>query len=152
MRIRIAATAVTLLAGATLALNAHAQPKPEDLVKQRKAALTMVGKYFGPIGGMVQGRVPYDAKIVARNAAYLEVLSAMPWDGFAASTEGVKDTRAKPEIYKEKAKFDQAAMDMQSALAKLNVAAKSGDQNAVKAAFGDTGKTCKACHDAYRKD
>jgi len=152
MRIRVAASAFALFAGATLALNAHAQPKPEDLVKQRKAALTLVGKYFGPIGAMVQGKAPYDAKIVARNAAYLEVLSSMPWDGFAASTDGVKDTRAKPEIYKEKAKFDQAAMDMQSALAKLNVAAKSGDQNAVKAAFGDTGKTCKACHDAYRKD
>ncbi len=152
MKIKVAASAVALLMGTTLALNAHAQPKPEDLVKQRKAALTLHGKYFGPIGAMVQGKAPYDAKIVARNAAYLAVLSEMPWDGFAASTEGVKDTRAKPEIYKEKAKFDKAAMDMRDAVAKLNAAAKAGDEGAVKAAFGATGKTCKACHDAYRKD
>ena len=150
--LKFVAPVAALALGATLSLNAAAQAKPEDLVKQRKAALTMVAKYFGPIGAMVQGKAPYDAKIVARNAGYLETLSAMPWDGFDASTESFKETRAKPELYKEKAKFDQMATDMQGALAKLNGAAKGGDQNAVKAAFGDVGKACKSCHDAYRKD
>lgn len=149
---KLVAPAAALVLGATLSLNAAAQAKPEDLVKQRKAALTMVAKYFAPIGAMVQGKAPYDAKIVARNAGYLETLSAMPWDGFDASTESFKDTRAKPELYKEKAKFDQMATDLQGALAKLNTAAKGADQNAVKAAFGDVGKACKSCHDAYRKD
>jgi len=150
--LKFVAPVAALALGATLPLNAAAQAKPEDLVKQRKAALTMVAKYFGPIGAMVQGKAPYDAKIVARNAGYLETLSAMPWDGFAASTESFKETRMKPEGFKEKAKFDQMATDMQGAIAKLNAAAKGGDQNAVKAAFGDVGKSCKSCHDAYRKD
>ena len=149
---KILVPAAALVLGAAFSFNAAAQAKPEDLVKQRKAALTMVGKYFGPVGAMVQGKVPYDAAIVTRNAGYLEVLSAMPWDGFQASTEGVKETRAKPEIYKNMGKFDQYAKDMQGALVKLNAAAKSGDQNAVKAAFGATGKACKACHDDFRKD
>ncbi len=150
--LKFVAPIAALALGATLSLNAAAQAKPEDLVKQRRAALTMVAKYFAPIGAMVQGKAPYDAKIVARNAGYLETLSAMPWDGFVASTESVKETRAKPELYKEKAKFDQMATDMQGAIAKLNAAAKGTDQNAVKAAFGDVGKACKSCHDAYRKD
>lgn len=150
--LKFVAPVAALALGATLSLNAAAQAKPEDLVKQRKAALTMVAKYFAPIGAMVQGKAPYDAKIVARNAGYLETLSAMPWDGFDASTESFKETRAKPELYKEKAKFDQMATDMQGAIAKLNAAAKGTDQNAVKAAFGDVGKACKSCHDAYRKD
>ena len=150
--LKFVAPVAALALGATLSLNAAAQAKPEDLVKQRKAALTLVAKYFGPIGAMVQGKAPYDAKIVARNAGYLETLSAMPWDGFDASTESFKETRAKPELYKEKAKFDQMATDMQGAIAKLNAAAKGTDQNAVKAAFGDVGKACKSCHDAYRKD
>lgn len=152
MTLKFVSSIAALALGAMLASNAAAQAKPEDLVKQRKAALTMVAKYFGPIGGMVQGRVPFDAKIAARNAGYLETLSAMPWDGFDASTESFKDTRAKPELYKEKAKFDQMATDMQGAIAKLNGAAKGGDLNAIKAAFGDVGKTCKTCHDAYRRD
>lgn len=150
--LKFVAPVAALALGATLSLNAAAQAKPEDLVKQRKAALTMVAKYFAPIGAMVQGKAPYDAKIVARNAGYLETLSVMPWDGFDASTESFKETRMKPEGFKEKAKFDQMATDMQGAIAKLNAAAKGGDQNAVKAAFGDVGKACKSCHDAYRKD
>lgn len=152
MTLKLAAPLAALALGAMLSTQAAAQAKPEDLVKQRKAALTLVAKYFGPIGGMVQGRIPFDAKIAARNAGYMETLSAMPWDGFDASTESFKDTRAKAELYKEKAKFDQMATDMQGAVAKLNVAAKGGDLNAVKAAFGDVGKTCKTCHDAYRRD
>ena len=96
-----AAIAAIAALGLTVALDAAAQAKPEDLVKQRKAAFTLTAKYFGPIGAMVQGKAPYDAAIVTRNAGFLETLSKMPWDGFQASTADVKETRAKPEIYKE---------------------------------------------------
>jgi cytochrome c556 len=34
----------------------------------------------------------------------------------------------------------------------LNVAAKGGNIDAIKAAAGETGKACKACHDTYRKE
>jgi len=143
-------------AGLVLAVNGvsqvHAQAKPEDLVKQRKAGMTMIGKYFGPIGAMVQGKMPYDANVVARNAGYLDVLSKLPWDGFHASTDGAQDTRAKPEIYRQTDKFNQARDAMQTEMAKLVAAAKSGDQDAVKSTFGATGKACKACHDDYRKE
>jgi cytochrome c556 len=138
--------------GLSVALDAAAQAKPEDLVKQRKAAFTLTAKYFAPIGAMVQGKAPYDAAVVARNAGYLEVLSKMPWDGFQASTADVKDTRAKPEAYREMDKFNAGAEKMQAEIAKLASAAKAGDQNAVKAAFGAVGQSCKACHDAYRRD
>jgi cytochrome c556 len=40
---------------------------------------------------------------------------------------------------------------MQSEVAKLSAAAKSGDQNAIKTAFGGVGQSCKACHDDFRK-
>jgi cytochrome c556 len=152
MKMNLAVSAAALLLGATLTLDAVAQVKPEVLVKQRKAAMTLQGKYFGPIGAMVQGKAPYDAQIVARNAAYLEVLTAMPWDGFQPATENEKDTRAKPDLFKDKAKFDQYAKEMQGTVAKLNAAAKAADQGAVKAAFGDTAKACKTCHDAYWKE
>jgi cytochrome c556 len=33
---------------------------------------------------------------------------------------------------------------------KLQVAAKSGDLERIKAAVGATGASCKACHDVYR--
>ena len=50
--------AVALVSGSALA-----QMKPETMVKQRQAAMTLLGKYWGPMAGMMQGQVPYDAKI-----------------------------------------------------------------------------------------
>jgi len=58
--------------------SAVAQVKPEILVKQRQAAMTLQGKYFGQIGPMAQGAVQYDANIVARNAGFLAALSRCP--------------------------------------------------------------------------
>src|SRR3972149_4030237 len=52
-----------------------AQGKPEVPVKQRQAAMTLIGKYFGPMGGMASGKVPYNADVVKRNAGYLDALS-----------------------------------------------------------------------------
>ena len=60
-----------LIAAATLvtALPAAAQfQKPEDAIKYRQSAFTVMANHFGRIGAMVQGKAPYDAKIVARNA------------------------------------------------------------------------------------
>jgi cytochrome c556 len=99
---------LTLVLGASLALPAHSQVKPDVLVKQRQAAMALQGKYFGPMAGMAQGKIPYDAKIVGRNAGYLEVLSKMPWDGFAASTKDVKSA-ALPAVFTDTAKFKDAA-------------------------------------------
>jgi len=37
-------------------------------------------------------------------------------------------------------------------MAKLAVAAKGGNLDAIKPAVGAVGNACKTCHDAFRKD
>jgi cytochrome c556 len=37
-----------------------------------------------------------------------------------------------------------------SEVAKLDAAAKTGNVDQIKVAFGAVGQSCKACHDAYR--
>jgi cytochrome c556 len=143
-----AGLAVLLSAGVSLA--AHAQVKPEILVKQRQSAMALQGKYFSPLAGMAQGKVPYDANVVARNAGYLDALSKMPWDGFVASTKDVKSA-ALPAVYTDTAKFKEAQDRLQSEIAKLVSVSKSGDEAAVKAQIGATGKVCGACHDNFRE-
>jgi cytochrome c556 len=128
---------------------AFSQVKPQVLVKQRQAAMTLQGKYFGPLFGMVQGKVPYNAEIVARNAAYLDVLTRMPWDGFDASTAGEK-SEALPVVFSEPDKFKKAAEELQAAVVKLVAESKGGNEAAIKAAIGSVGKTCSGCHDHYR--
>ena len=125
--------------------------KPEDAIKYRKASFTVMAAHFGRLGAMANGRVPYDAKAAAYNADVVATLSKLPWAAFGEGTDK-GDTRAKPEIWKEAAKYKEAADKMQAEIVKLNTAAKAGNIDALKAAFGPTAASCKACHDNFRKD
>lgn len=143
-----------LIAAATLAtaLPAAAQfAKPEDAIKYRKGAFTVMAAHFGRVAGMAQGKIPFDAKVAAQNAEVATVMSTLPFAAFGPGTDK-GETRAKPEIWAEMDKFNAGAKKMQDEMAKLNVAAKSGNLDAIKAAAGDVGKTCKGCHDDYRKE
>ena len=144
--------AVVLLAsGAVLAAQeATAQAKPEVLVKQRKAAMTLQGKYIGPLVAMAQGKAPYNAGVVQRNAAFLETLSKMPWDGFDPSTKDVKSA-ALPVIYEQTGKFKEAASHLENEAHKLYQVAQSGDEASVKAQIGAVGKACGGCHNDFRQ-
>lgn len=150
MNKRLFSMGLALVLGAGYSLTAFSQAKPETLVKQRQAAMTLQGKYWGPLGGMAQGKVPYDAAVVARNAGYLEVLSKLPWDGFNPSTKDLKSA-ALPAVYTDTAKFKEAQEKLQSEVAKLVAVSKSGDEAAVKAQLGATGKTCGGCHETFRE-
>ena len=140
------------LAGLGTALPAAAQfAKPEDAIKYRKAALTVMGAHFGRIGAMANDKAPFDAKIAAENAAIVETMSKLPWAGFGPGTDK-GETRAKPEIWTDGAKFKKGSEDMMASVAQLNAAAKTGNLDNLKKAFGESAKTCKACHDAFRKE
>ena len=144
--------AAAALAGFATALPAAAQfAKPEDAIKYRKAAFTVMARHFGVVAGMAAGRIPFDAKAAADNAEIATMVSKLPYAGFVDGTDK-GDTKADPKIWTERDKFNAAAAKMQEEMVKFNVAAKSGNLDAIKAAVGETGKSCKACHDAYRKE
>ncbi len=125
--------------------------KPEDAVKYRQSAYNLIKWNFAPIGAMVKGEKPYDADAVARHAAFLEVLSKMPIEGFTPGSD-VGKTEAKSDIWKNWAEFEKLMNNFQEETAKLNQAAKTGNEGAVKAQFSTTAKTCKTCHDKFRKE
>jgi len=144
--------AAAVAAGVGAALPAAAQfAKPEDAIKYRKAGMNMMAAHFGRVAGMAAGKIPFDAKVAADNADTAAMLSKLPYAGFIEGSDK-GDTKAKPEIWTENDKFKAAAAKMQEEMAKLNVVAKGGNIDAIKAAVGDTGKACKACHDNYRKE
>lgn len=150
MKNSFVAAAVALTVG-SLAGAALAQQKPEVMVKQRQAAMTLIAKYWGPIAGMASGKVsPYNADVVSRNATYLENLAQMPWDGFHENTKGEK-SRALPEVWSQKAKFDELAQRLQTETAKLGEVARARNEAGVKQQFAAVGKTCGACHEGFRQ-
>src|SRR6186713_2542053 len=111
---------VTAIAAAGVALPAAAQfAKPEDAVKYRKAAFTVMAAHFGRVAAMANGRIPFDAKAAADNAEIAAMMSKLPFAGFVdGSDKG--DTKAKGEIWSERDKFNASAMKMQEEMAKLN--------------------------------
>jgi cytochrome c556 len=149
MKTKLVLGSLALMLGSAYSVAAFAQAKPDVLVKQRQAAMTLQGKYWGPIAGMASGKTPYNGETVARNAPILEVLSKLPWDGFVESTKGEK-SRALPAVWTDNAKFKTAADKMQTAVAQL-VKVSKGDEATVKAALADVGKSCGACHDDFRE-
>ena len=150
----------TILAGGILgmglltAANAADATKPEDVVQYRQSVYTIIGWNFKPIGAMVKGEVPFDAAAVARHAQYVEMMSKAAPEGFSKGTgpDVVKKTEAKPEIWTKWSEFETKMNDFQQEAAKLTEVAKGGDEKAIKAQFGKTAETCKACHKEFRKD
>jgi cytochrome c556 len=142
--------AATAAFAALVMLDAAAQVKPETLVKQRQAAMTLQGKYFGPMAAMAQGKAPYNAGVVQRNAGFLANLSRMPWDGFDPSTKDVKSA-ALPAVFTDTAKFKEAAERLENETSKLYDVSRSGDEASVKAQIGAVGKSCGGCHETFRQ-
>ena len=149
---RLLVTVVTAL-GALASLPAAAQfQKPEDAIKYRQSAYTVMGNHFGRIAAMASGKAPFDAKAAADNAVIVSEMSKLPFTAFGEGTDKGLPNRAKPEIWKEAAKFKAAAEKMQGEVAKLDAAAKGGNLDAIKAAVGAVGSSCKACHDDFRAE
>ena len=143
----VAATVASLVT----ALPASAQfQKPEDAVKYRKSAFTVMANHFGRIGAMAQGRVPFDANVAAANADIVVTMSKLPYAGFVEGTGGPEKGAPNAKVWSDRAGFDAAAKKMQDEVVKLAAAARSNNLDAMKAAFGSAGGACKACHDDYR--
>jgi cytochrome c556 len=135
---------VGILAGAAFAQFA----KTEDAIKYRQSVMFLVGQHFSRMGAMVKGEAPYAKEAFEQNANVVATLIPLPWDAFMVAGSD-KGSRMKPEALTKKDDFMKHAAATQAEVAKLLVAAKGGDMNAIKPQFGATGANCKACHDAY---
>ncbi len=138
--------AACLAAAAPIAANAQFA-KAEDAIKYRQSAFALMGAHMNRIGAVTKGEVPFKAEEVKKSAALISTLSTLPWEAFGPGTEGGK---TKPIAFKEMDKVKGGADKFMKAAADLDAAAKTGDLNQIKKAFGATGQTCKTCHDSYR--
>lgn len=150
MFLKPAVAVSTLMLGLFASGSAFAQARPEVLVKQRQAAMTLQGKYFTPMRAMAQGKLPYDAAVVARNAAFLDALAKMPWDGFNPNTKDIKSATL-PAAYTDTAKRKEAEDRFMSETTKLAGLIKSNDEAAIKAQILAVDKACSSCHESFRE-
>ena len=135
---------------ATMATTAWAQAQPDRAIKYRQGALQVMGWNMGPMAAMVKGERPSDKDEFLKRATNVDHVATLPWEAFGPGTDAGAPTKAKPEIWKDTAKFKQYADALAAETAKLVAAAKVGTLDAVKAPFGAVGKACSNCHDDFR--
>lgn len=141
--------AITALLLAVHASAAFAQPvKPENQVKYRRAAYTLMNLNFGSLDAMAQNKKPFDKEEAQRNADFVSMLSTVPKAYFGEGTD--KDTKAKPEIWSKRADFDAKMDKMVIESQKLPAVVRSGDMAAFRKHVADVGAACKGCHDEYK--
>jgi cytochrome c556 len=133
------------LAGAAFAQFA----KTEDAIKYRQSVMSVIGTHFSRMGAVVKGEAPYAKDAFEQNANIVATLMPLPWDAFMVAGSD-KGSGMKADALAKKDDFMKLAAATQAEVAKLLVAAKGGDLNAIKPQFGAAGASCKACHDAYR--
>mgnify|MGYP000924484519 FL=1 len=146
-----AAVALSVAAGAS------AQMKPEDQIKARKAGYAFMSWNMGKIKAQVIDNPASFNKDQVAAAANLIAATANSGMGalYGPGTDkdaGNQKTRVKPEFFKEPDEVRKLAMAFSKEANELQKVAATGDAAAIKAQFGKTGESCKACHDKFRKD
>lgn len=124
-----------------------------DVVETRHGLMLQMGVDVGKMGAMVKGEVPYDAAVAAKAAANVAaVASVLSMDQFPAGSEVGKsaDSFAKAEIWTAQEDFLTKIADLNTAAEALKAAAGT-DADSLKAGITALGKTCGACHSAYRQ-
>ena len=116
--------------------------------KARHDAMKAVKDHFVPLVKMVKGAAPFDAATVKKNA---EVIAKKLEEASKLFPEGSDKgkTRAKPEIWTNRAEFDAIMKTaIEKARALMNV---DSPEKLAPAVMELGGKGCKACHEKFRK-
>ena len=146
-QISLAAAAITLLLSACGGSGIPSQPKGE-ISENRTAAFKSMMPEFTRMGKMVKDEEPYDVEIFKQAAAAFAESSKKPFTLFESDPQG--NGRALPAVWSDAAKFKAEEENFAAAVEKLNAAAQTGKLDEIKAAYSETGSSCKSCHDSFR--
>ena len=123
----------------------------KDMMHERHEGMEDIGDGTKALKAALDAPAP-DLATVRKEAAAMAKVAPEVRGWFPPGTgPETGKTHAKPEIWQKPDDFAAKTRDFQLAAQKLNTAAQGNDVAAMKAAFGDLGKSCKACHDPYRR-
>jgi cytochrome c556 len=156
MTVAVAALVLAAATGANAGGQTAAAPAPAPasvsvdpaaIVAGRQAAFLLSAADFGGIkAAIARGDDVTTQAFAARSLArWAKTIPAM----FPAGT-GIAPSEALPAIWTDRAGFEAKAAAYAEAADKLAALAKAGDKPGFAAQFGEVGKSCGACHDAYR--
>jgi cytochrome c556 len=140
-----AAVLATVLAGIGAA---QAADDPSAVLEYRKHVMGILAGSISAISQILDGKISY-SQHVAGHAKALNAAAGMVLEMFPAGSV-TPDSRAKPEIWTDWAKFEQYGKALQANSAKLVAAAEGGDMAAIGEAVEEVGDACGGCHKQFR--
>ncbi|ARN80466.1 c-type cytochrome [Methylocystis bryophila] len=131
-----------------------APPSPTRIaVENRRAAYQLIGNSFRYFGAIAKGAAAYDEAEATKRAARIALLAKVPAESFPeGSNVGEPESKAKAEIWSDRADFDKKLKTFEADaanLAEVN-AREKGATDAWKAAVASLAQDCKGCHDLYK--
>jgi cytochrome c556 len=141
---RLLVTAAALVLGATFAAAAG-----DDTIKARQACMKAQGASLGALFPILKGEKPYDATEVKAAVDSMSAACA-DWSNFWSEdsmTSTTMKTRAKPEIWTDKAGFEAVGGTAYTALTARRAAT---DEASLKAALPAVGAACQGCHEKFQ--
>jgi cytochrome c556 len=151
---RLVLRSTALALAATLSLGAASAQSPfASEIGARKAQMALQGFNLGPLVGMAQGNIPYDAEMAQAAADNLVHVTALDWMRMwpeGSDNMAVDNTRALPVIWDDLEGFAAEIEGLRSSAAAMQLAAGQG-LDALRGALGGVGGACSSCHETYRE-
>ena len=128
--------------------------KPEDAVKYRQSLYQVMAAQAGVIGGMAKGEIDFDAAALHQRAINMSNAASLLGETYFPETRDVEASNMLAKGWEDTEGRIAKAKDFGAALKNLvQVSGEEGfDQAQARKAAGALFKTCKGCHDDYRKD
>ena len=122
-------------------------------IEARQGGFKTFGKNFKTISDQLKSDSADMAAVQAAAATIADTATGLgDWFPEGTGPESGVETEALAIIWEDGADFATKVSDAQAAIEGLNLAAQSGDAEAISTAFRNAGGTCKACHDKFRLD
>lgn len=143
------------LLAASVALNGCSQEAPDNHpnqpVSKRRAVFKEFTRTLEPMGMVARDRATYNASTFLAQAQALHKLSAQPWPLFTSDSD-YPPTKADAKVWQQPDEFKKAQVQFQQVVDELALAATGTDLDHIRTSVNNVEKSCKACHDAFRKD
>jgi cytochrome c556 len=142
-----ASAGLALFAVQAAAQGTGASLQPDQIIAARQALMDLQGGVAAAMKAAVDGG--QDVKALAAGAKGLVASSSVIPTLFPAGTDQGK-TKAKPEIWSDRAGFEKAAANLHAQAEKLVALADANDKAGFATQFAAVGQACGGCHRPYR--
>lgn len=123
---------------------------PDSPLGQRKAIFQEMLEVKEEMGGMLRGRLSFQADRFAAGAIRLDELSTEPWQHYPPAREAASDAR--DDVWQRQERFNELARELEGATTALRELTQEQRPTPVlvRPAFDRVEDTCERCHQEFR--